>query len=170
MATLKEVVPELWGKEIFNTSKAGSFMTVRGVFPMAKNAFLATSFEHREGFTVSLDTLEELGIKPDELLIAQCRRFSELAAEALSKPKKKQGEFNSMERHVKVGLQSLVDAGLPLEDAKVLVSVSLQDLHGQGVREPSCIPCNYACYRRETSPLTWLRSLLSGVVKRFISE
>ncbi|MBQ9812680.1 MAG: hypothetical protein IJM54_05135 [Thermoguttaceae bacterium] len=141
MKTLNDVIPELFGDKEFKSDKVGEYEKVRGIFLLPKNAFIGTDYNPKKGFTISFEALEELGIKPEELLQAQCRNYANLTAEALANPDR---DVNTMKRHVNIGLQSLVDAGMSLEDAKALIAVALQDLYDQGVREPSCIPCQHA--------------------------
>ena len=131
MKTLNDVIPELFGDKEFKSDKVGEYEKVRGIFLLPKNAFIGTDYNPKKGFTISFEALEELGIKPEELLQAQCRNYANLTAEALANPDR---DVNTMKRHV----------NMSLEDAKALIAVALQDLYDQGVREPSCIPCQHA--------------------------
>jgi RHS repeat-associated protein len=110
----------------------GEYGTVLGHHVHAKRAFEGVAgYDRIKAFAVSDNTLAEFGVRHADITTAQNRLFRALDAS---------GAPNTLTHHSRVAYQAMVEAGVPSDAAKQLVTQSQTQLIRSGVVEPARIP------------------------------
>jgi hypothetical protein len=114
------------------TALKGEYRHVKGHHVHAKKAFEGDlKYDAKKGFSISEDLMRSLDIEHARITGAQKRLFAEL---------EKSGRPNTIYEHSRIAVESMVQAGMPLQQARDLVAESLKNLRSMGVKHPTNIP------------------------------